>query len=221
MDTPTDQRPDVPKMKFTTGDYIFLSFMAVVVVAVVWIGILAHEEASKTEGAKRNGEQLVAWLTEAGTQRANPDYAIGACAAGGKAPEAMPAAEPAAQAASEPEGAASSAGAAPAVPAKEVAKGPNTWGACVEQMFSLPAFKDMKNPFFEERPQFVAACVPSDATLTGALVVEKLVPTPVGSSIPFVASQLVDTDLIDGKLQLRVSVCDKGSYAIKIAEFEF
>ncbi len=219
MDTPTEQRPDVPKMKFTPGDYMFLTFMAVVVLAVIWIGVLAHEEASKTEGAKRNGEQLVAWLTEAGTQRANPDYAVGACAAGGKAPEAVPAV--AAQAASAPEDAASTAEAAPAAPAKEAAKGPNTWGACMAQMFSLPAFKDMKNPFFEERPQFVAACVPSDSTLTGAMVVEKLVPTPVGSSIPFVASQLVDADLIDAKLQLRVSVCDKGSYAIKIAEFEF
>ena len=82
-------------------------------------------------------------------------------------------------------------------------------------------FKDMVNPFFEEAPQFVAACVPSDASLTGMMVVEKLTPTPPGSAVPMVNSQLVETDPIDQKLQLRVSVCDKGSYAIKIAEFEF
>jgi hypothetical protein len=46
-------------------------------------------------------------------------------------------------------------------------------------------------------------------------------PTPPGSAIPFVGTQLVATDPIDYKMQLRVSVCDKGGDAIKVAEFEF
>jgi hypothetical protein len=46
-------------------------------------------------------------------------------------------------------------------------------------------------------------------------------PTPPGSAIPFVGTQLVATDSIDYKMQLRVSVCDKGGNAIKVAEFEF
>jgi len=36
-----------------------------------------------------------------------------------------------------------------------------------------------------------------------------------------VASQLVDTDPIDTKLNLKLTVCDKGGYAIKVDEFEF
>jgi hypothetical protein len=55
----------------------------------------------------------------------------------------------------------------------------------------------------------------------GSIVLEKMVATPPGSAVPVINSQLIDTDPIDQKMQLRVSICDKGSYAIKIAEFEF
>ena len=96
-----------------------------------------------------------------------------------------------------------------------------TWGACFKYLMTQTEFKDMVNPFTEEAPQFVAACVPTDTNLPGMFVIEKLVPTPPGSAVPVVNSQLVDTDPIDQKMQVRVSVCDKGSYAIKIAEFEF
>jgi hypothetical protein len=233
MDTPTEQKPPIPKMKFTPGDYMFLGFMVFVLMAVVWVGILAHEEAAKTEESKHNGEVLVTWLTEAGTKRANPDFEEGPCAAGlhvvdhlpaasaNVASEAAPAAAPASEAKAEPASADVAEGSEVPAPPKEAAKAPNTWGACLEHMFTRKEFKEMVNPFTEERPNFVAACVPTDSTLPGAFVIEKLVPTPPGSSVPYIASQLIDTDSIESKLQLRISVCDKGSYAIKIAEFEF
>lgn len=216
-------------MKFTSGDYMFLGFMVLVLMAVVWVGILAHEEATKTEESKHNGENLVAWLTETGTQRATPDFPLSPCAAGlhTTGPAAVAPAGPASESAAATDAKAEGMGSETAeggevpAPAKEQAKAPNTWGACLEHMFTLKEFKDTLNPFTQERPKFVAACIPTDATLPGAFVIEKLVPTPPGSSVPFIASQLVDTDSIEGKLQLRISVCDKGSYAIKIAEFEF
>jgi hypothetical protein len=55
----------------------------------------------------------------------------------------------------------------------------------------------------------------------GQIVLEKLTPTPPGSAVPIINSQLVDTDPIDQKIQVRLSVCDKGAYAIKISEFEY
>jgi len=64
-------------------------------------------------------------------------------------------------------------------------------------------------------------CIPTDISTSGAIIIEDLMPTPPGSAIPFVGSQLVEADPIDYKMQLRVSVCDKGGYAIKVAEFEF
>jgi hypothetical protein len=77
------------------------------------------------------------------------------------------------------------------------------------------------NPFFDETPKFIAACNPDDESLMGSVVLEKMVATPPGSAVPVINSQLVESDPIDQKMQLRVSICDKGSYAIKIAEFEF
>jgi hypothetical protein len=36
-----------------------------------------------------------------------------------------------------------------------------------------------------------------------------------------VATQLVDNDPIDSLVSMRITVCDRGGYAIKIEEFEF
>jgi hypothetical protein len=48
-----------------------------------------------------------------------------------------------------------------------------------------------------------------------------MVSTPLGSAVPMVISPLKEGDAIDGKLQIRVTVCDKGGYPIKIGELEF
>jgi hypothetical protein len=52
-------------------------------------------------------------------------------------------------------------------------------------------------------------------------VLEKSTANPPGSAVPMVTSQLVDSDSIAEKLALKVSVCDRGSYAVKVAEIEF
>jgi hypothetical protein len=175
----------------TTADKFFLAFLVVIVVAVTWLGVVNYKEALKTETSKSNGEAWVAWLTEAGTQRFEADTQLTACKGGVK----------------------------PTADAK--ANAPGTWGACLAHILANTDLKDQINPFFNVAPHFVAACVPSDRTLMGAILLEDLMPTPPGSATPFVASQLLETDAIDYKMQLRLSVCDKGGYAIKVAEFEF
>ena len=50
---------------------------------------------------------------------------------------------------------------------------------------------------------------------------EKITATPPGSAIPSIVSALTPDVVIDQKIQVRVSVCDKGAYAVKVAEFEF
>jgi len=52
-------------------------------------------------------------------------------------------------------------------------------------------------------------------------MLEKIVATPPGSAIPFVNSPLTESDQIDQKMQIRVTVCDKGAYPIRISELEF
>ena len=96
------------------------------------------------------------------------------------------------------------------------------WGECFNALSdSEKTLKNLTNPFSKEPVKFVAKCDPKDHESVGGIFLEKLVPTPAGSAIPLVASQLVDIDPIDTKLALRVTVCDKGGYAIRVEEFEF
>ena len=178
----------------TGVNYWFLLLMALIVVAVTWLGIMNFTEGRKTEVAKSNGEAWVTWLTEQGAARFEADYKIEACKGGVK-----------------PSG----------DPAKSDAPVLGTWGACLDYIMKNTDLKDQNNTFFNKPPQLLEKCVPTDISTSGAIIIEDLMPTPPGSAIPFVGSQLVETDPIDYKMQLRVSVCDKGGYAIKVAEFEF
>jgi hypothetical protein len=53
------------------------------------------------------------------------------------------------------------------------------------------------------------------------MILEKLTPTPSGSALPFTTSELVESDRIDQKMQIRITVCDNGAFPIFIAEVEF
>ncbi len=188
----------------TLADWIFILIVLAILSLVGRLGHDAYLEAMHTENSKKNGEALSAWLTETGTARFKKTYDNAACA-GGKAP--VKPVEVDADGDGEPD-----------VNTEPV---PGTWGACFQHIMTSTDIKNLVNPFFNEPPNFIAACNPEDATLMGAIVLEKMVATPAGSAVPVINSQLVGTDPIDQKMQLRISVCDKGSYAIKIAEFEF
>ena len=96
------------------------------------------------------------------------------------------------------------------------------WGDCFKELTEKVApLNNLTNPFLNVPVHFVAKCDPKDRSTIGAIFIEKLVATPPGSAVPVVASQLVDTDPIDTKLTLKLAVCDKGGYPIKVDEFEF
>jgi hypothetical protein len=191
MASSTDHNTEPQNVGTTSSDKLFVAFLVLVVAAVTWLGVVNYKEALKVEDAKINGEAWVEWLTETGTTRFEADTKHAACKGGVKAP----------------------------TDAK--ADTPGTWGACLAHILANTELKDQVNTFFNKAPHFVAACDPKDRTLMGAILLEDLMPTPPGSATPFVASQLLETDSIDYKMQLRLSVCDKGGYAIKVAEFEF
>ena len=211
MDASTEQDRSLEPKELTGGDYGFMALIVVVLIAVTLLGVISVREASKTEGTKRNGEQWAAWFTKASETRFAPDYAIAACAGGAK-PAAAPATAPAGEDAKPADAPAADAAAATAA---------GTWGACLAHLMSATEFKDMVNPFTGKAPNFIAACDPADRSLAGSIVLEKSTANPPGSAVPTVTSQLVDADLIAEKLALKISVCDKGSYAVKVAEIEF
>ena len=211
MDASTEQDRSLEPKDLTGGDYGFMALIVVVLIAVTVLGVMSFREAMKTEGTKRNGEQWAAWFTKASETRFAPDYAIAACAGGAK-PTAAPAAAPAGEEAKPADAPPADAAAAPAA---------GTWGACLAHLTSATEFKDMVNPFTGKAPNFIAGCDPADRSLVGSIVLEKSTANPPGSAVATVTSQLVDADLIAEKMALKISVCDKGSYAVKVAEFEF
>ena len=148
----------------TGVNYWFLLLMALIVVAVTWLGIMNFTEARKTEVAKSNGEDWVAWLTEQGSARFEADYKIEACKGGVK-----------------PSG----------DPAKSDTPVLGTWGACLDYIMKNTELKNQTNTFFNEAPKLLEKCIPTDTSTAGAIIIEDLMPTPPGSAIPFVGSQLV------------------------------
>jgi hypothetical protein len=217
MDKLTDPPNAATPKAWTGGDAAFLVFIAFVLVAVTALGVLAHREALKTEGTKRNGEQWAAWLTQESAKRFEPGYALAACAGGTKTAvtaEAPPNADAAPD----------TAAAAPTAPSTASAPTPpkaNTWGECLAFLSTQTEFKDMRNPFTGKPPVFIPACNPADHGHIGSIVFDKITANPQGSAIATVTSQLLETDSIGEKVQLKIAVCDKGSYAIKVAELEF
>jgi hypothetical protein len=169
-------------------DYVFLGFLAVVVVLVTWLGIKNYDEAVKTETAKSNGEAWATWLTETGLERGSNDFKLNGCKSGVK-------------------------------PDEEQKVG--TWGSCLEDIMTKSPLKDQINPFLKTKPKLIPQCISTDRTVIGDIVLEKMVATPPGSAIPVVISQLTEADSIQDKMQIRISVCDKGGYPIKVSELEF
>jgi len=216
---------------FTLPDFIFVVIVLCTLVTVGFLGVGAYHEAKKTEDAKKYGEDLSAWLTEASKERFKNDYAHGPCA-GGKPPahvsaETAPVDVPppvATEVLAHAEDANVNVNAntnASVEPLAQDEPPPGTWGACLKYLLTETDFKAVINTYSGKPPQFIPACNPADHSLAGEIFMEKMVPTPAGSAVPVVNSPFDVADPIDQKLQLRLSVCDKGAYPLKIAEFEF
>ena len=247
-DTPSPQ-----KTRLTLSDALFLVFLCLVIQAVFMVGRFAHDEATKTEVSKTNGEAWVKWFAENSPTRFEAGFKPEACAGlvplqsemlDGK-PEAEVAvsnaalenkansdnnAGPGSKTATESNAAseitaASDIKQAPdnkATAGKPAKSSRKTWGGCMDALKSAKvSVAEQINPFSLKPVAFVAKCDPADHSLNGAIVLEKLTPTPPGSSVPSTASELLVSDGIASKLQLRVTICDKGSYPIRIAEIEF
>ena len=194
-------QPNAPvSTKPTVTDWIFLLSCVVALAVVALFGKFSYTEATKTETAKRNGEAVVTWMQEATAGRFEADFGVAACAGTAPPPD----------------------GAAPAADKAATAKAPNTWGGCLDAILVQTTMKTLDNPFRDGIAlDFAPACNPDDRSLAGNIVIEKITPTPPGSAIPHIVSALTSDVVIDQKIQVRVSVCDKGAYAVKVAEFEF
>ena len=179
-------------------DMFFGLVLLGVIAFVFWVGYLAYEEGQKIETSKRHGEGWLQWLGEASGRRFQPGFEWAACAG------AM-AADPA------------DTGTATAAAASG-----NTWGNCFKALTQPngPWFEQI-NPFSNAQVQLVPKCDKADRSVAGQFFFEKLTPPPPGSPMPVVSASLNDSDSLDQKIQLRLTLCDKGGDPIRIGEVEF
>ena len=212
---PGDPQHQAQGPSFTIADGFFCLFMVFMFGAVCWLGIFTRGEALKTESTKQNGEALVAWLKAASEDRFKPGYQYSACA--GQSPgETGPSAQAQLPSVSADAASAATASSPPPVPAAKA-----TWGGCLEELMTKTELKNLRNPFIGGVPKFVTECSRSDRSLVGAIDLDKIIPTPVGSAVATVKSDLVNGDSISEKIKIAVTVCDRGAYPIKIDEIDF
>jgi hypothetical protein len=182
-----------------------------VIAFVSWVGYLAYQEGLKIETSKRHGEVWIQWMSDASANRFQADFQPAACS--GQAPLAASGATAAPDAASSADA---------TKPASANAAKPSNWGTCFKALTqSNGPWASHVNPFSDAQIRLVPKCDKTDLTVAGNMVFEKLTPTPPGSPVPVVASLLSDSDLLDQKMLLRLTLCDKGGDPIRVGEFEF
>lgn len=99
---------------------------------------------------------------------------------------------------------------------------PPTWVDCSKVLFGPGGpVGDLRNAFSGQPIAFLTRCDPSSPSSPGQLVLERIAPTPPGSAVSSVTLALAADDPIDKVLTVKITVCDKGGYPIKVAEVEF
>jgi len=212
---PGDPQHQAQGPSFTIADGFFCLFMVLMFGAVCWLGLFTRGEALKTESAKQNGEAWVAWLKAASEDRFKPGYQYSACA-GQRPDEAGPSVQAQLPSASADAASAATASSPPPAPAAKA-----TWGGCLEELMAKSELKNLRNPFIGGVPKFVTECSPADRSVVGAIDLDKIIATPVGSAVAAVKSDLVNGDSISEKIKVVVTVCDRSAYPIKIGEIDF
>lgn len=99
---------------------------------------------------------------------------------------------------------------------------PPTWADCSKALFGPGGpMADLRNVFSGQPMVFLARCEPSDPQSPGQLALEKILSTPLGSAVSSITVALAAEDPIDKVLTIKVALCDKGGYPIKVAEVQF
>lgn len=99
---------------------------------------------------------------------------------------------------------------------------PPTWADCSKALFGPGGpMGDFRNAFSGQPIAFLTRCDRSGLASQGQLVLEKITATAPGSAVSSVTLALAADDPIDKVLTVKITVCDKGGYPIKVAEVEF
>jgi len=172
---------------FIWSDYVFIALLFINLLVVISLGRNIFIQGDKLEQARKNGETVMVWANEL-----DEDFANGKPITPKKCTPAT----------------------------DQDLKNPkfqaNTWGGCINELFG-PAgqFSQIKNPFMKNGLVWAKKCDREHQESKGALIFERLNPSPTGSPI---ISEFKESDVLVSGMDFRVSVCDRGFILIKIGE---
>ena len=97
--------------------------------------------------------------------------------------------------------------------------GEKTWEGCQAALLGEQGpFKGVKNPFDPNQSVIGQKCDRADLTTRGVVVIEKGTPAPPGAPPAISFGPMESGEKLSKDLPLRIIVCDKGAYALKVAE---
>ena len=217
--------PDRRPRRLAPSEVLFLLSLPLALAAVIFSGTLSFKEGQRLEQAKSNGLELVKWAEAAAALHEKGEASEPhACSALPPVAQAAQAASAPAEAASNPphdtqaSRVASAEGSASAA-AAEASAPPSTWGKCKQALAAKGGpLAEATNPFNPNEPVFGAKCERDKPMTRGQVVIEKGTPPPPGISGSVSYGAIEDTEPMVKGLMLKIVVCDKGSYPIKVSE---
>lgn len=100
-----------------------------------------------------------------------------------------------------------------------VADGEKTWEQCRSALTGEQGpLKGLRNPFDSALPLMGPKCDRADLNTRGLVVLEKGIPAPPGAPPGVSYAVFEDSDKLTKDMPVRIIVCDKGAYALRVAE---
>lgn len=181
------QRPPVQSGRPRLTDWLFIAFLACMLILIGFLGQMTFREGLKTQSSKSQAEALLAWFSQSSAQRFAEDSAVPECSGHTHSGAESP-----------------------------------TWGECRKALARAPGpLASVRNSFTDQPVGLIARCEAGDLSTAGQFVVDKVTPTPPGSAVAMTVGPIEDQEPLGRKLTLRLTVCDKGGYPIRVGETSF
>jgi len=174
------------------SEVMFILLLISAMVMVVFVGRLSLDEAKRTEAAKATAVTLLKWFDELGSEASKVPAAL---------QEKCRPAEPAEDAAAK----------------TEVKVAARTWVECRDALLAEGGpLHEEKNPFEPEYSVFSEKCDRGNRGTRGGIVVEESLKVAPGQPAAF--APIAHGRVLEKDLGIRIAICDKGSFVIKIGE---
>lgn len=199
------------------SEVLFLLSLPLALVAVIYSGTLSFKEGQRLEVAKANGQEVVKWAEAAASSLEKGEASVSLLCSAVPPVESASAAS-AAPAASEAQNGSTSSSSADKSAAAASAPA-ITWGKCRQALVAQGGpLAEAENPFNPKESVLGTKCERDKPMTRGQVVVEKGTPPPPGFPGSVAFGSIEDSEPLVKGLTLKILVCDKGSYPIKVSE---